>query len=73
MRQSLIRASEDIAGLSSFIYSQSKKFADQNPSLPGKNEKDSHNDLTKSSARVSRGGSFPSRKRSIVIDGLYKE
>jgi hypothetical protein len=62
MRQSLIRAREDMAGLSNFIYRQSKKFAKlliKILNYPIRNEKDCHNYLTTLSSGVSPGGSFP--------------
>src|SRR6185436_18637870 len=51
MRQSLIRASEDMAGLSSFICKQSKKFVKLLVKIlnySDKNEKDCQSYLTKS-------------------------
>jgi hypothetical protein len=61
MRQSLIRAREDMAGLSNFIYRQSKKFVKlliKILNYTDKNEKDCHRYLTTSSTGVSPGGSL---------------
>src|SRR5678815_5647047 len=76
MRQSLIPASKDIAGLKSFIYIQNKKFAKLLIKIldhPRNDGKDCHSCPPKLSTRVSPGGSVPCRNRSIVNDGFYVE